>query len=227
MQQQLPQPMQAYAPNLDQNQLQAQRLPLMNQQQQPQQLSQGIDNPDTMLNHVFSQPTFEPTDLMPFLNLKNVDTSTTGTGSSNLMAGGGPGVGNSNNGGNVAGDVDMGGPASVFGTFSGADMPRQDPSLGAFVSGNIATSQGQEQGQVQADGTPLVNAMVKDYAPPWLWTGDDTSNLNLAAQYSSVLADDTDMKMDEMDEMDENFDWQDFGQTLGGMSNGVWSSHGL
>ena len=218
MQQQLPEPLQPYGQHQQQQQQQQQQqLPIIQSQQQ----QDGADHPVNMLNHVFAQPTFQPTDLIPFLNMKNVDTI--GAGSSSLVASS-TGANGVVSAGNATGDVNMGGPATVFGSFSGADMPRQDASLGSFVagggSGNGATASAQGP-----DGTPLVNAMVKDYPPPWLWTGDEANSL--AAQYPSVLADDTDMAMDEMDEMDENFDWQDFGQTLGGMSNGVWSSHGL
>ncbi|CAK7207668.1 hypothetical protein SEUCBS139899_010479 [Sporothrix eucalyptigena] len=184
MQQQLPQPPQ-----------QGQQF---GQQQQEEQGAQGnVSYPiGKMLDNVFSQPMFEPTDLYPVLNHLEKTGAT--------------------------------GPANVFGTFSGTDMPRQDmtlaqystdPSLAfqnpALAGGDGSTNQGSE-------ATPLVDAIVKDYPPPWLWSNDNINNN--PAQFPDMLADGNDMKMDDMD---ENFDWQDFSQTLGGMSNGVWSSHGL
>ncbi|CAK7236442.1 hypothetical protein SBRCBS47491_009638 [Sporothrix bragantina] len=152
---------------------------------------------DKALNNVFSQPTFEPADLYQVLDLSK----------------------------NAAG-----GPANVFGTFSGTDMPRQDMTLAQFTTDpslafqNPSANMPGGDGTTQAgtDATPLVDAIVKDYPPPWLWTNDTMDNN--PSQFPSMLADGNDLKMDDMD---DNFDWQDFSQTLGGMSNGVWSSHGL
>ncbi len=148
------------------------------------------------LHRIFSEPTFQPTDLMPLINLAK---------------------GNINNC-----------PPATFGAFSSADMPRQDDSLAAFVTrqppvftdaGSAEPGQPAQPTAQQSEATPLVDAMVKNYPPPWLWSQEPNS----IDQFSSVLADDTDMTMDEMD---ENFDWQDFSQTLGGIPNSVWS-HGV
>lgn len=196
LQQQLPQPPMSHGqqPNQDQQQQQ--------QEQQQDQDPAASDDPlypaTKVLDDVFSQSTFQPTDLYQVLNMSK-DGS--------------------------------GGPAAVFGSFSGTDMPRQDLTLAAFSTdpslafsnpamagadgtGNTSTS--------QSVATPLVDAIVKDYPPPWLWTNDNMDNNT--NQFPGLLADSGDVKMDDMD---ENFDWQDFSQTLGGMSNGVWSSHGL
>ncbi|KAL1901036.1 hypothetical protein Sste5346_002102 [Sporothrix stenoceras] len=177
------------------------------QQQGQDQQQQGETEPvsndpmypaNKVLDNVFSNPTFEPADLYSVLNL----------------------------GKNAAG-----GPAEVFGSFASADMPRQDmtlaqystdPSL-AFTNPALAGDNGTGNPSTsQPEATPLVDAIVKDYPPPWLWTNDNMDNGS--NQLPGMLADANDMKMDDID---ENFDWQDFSQTLGGMSNGVWSSHGL
>lgn len=196
MQQKLPQPPMALGQSTNQDQQQQ-------QQQQGEAGQSGTSDPmypaNKVLDNVFLKPTFEPTDLYSVLNLGGKDGAA--------------------------------GPAEVFGAFSGTDMPRQDltlaaystdPSL-AFSNPALAGGNGTGNGSTsQSEATPLVDAIVKDYPPPWLWTNDNMDNG--ANQLPGMLADANDMKMDDMD---ENFDWQDFSQTLGGMSNGVWSSHGL
>ncbi|CAK7210185.1 hypothetical protein SCUCBS95973_000693 [Sporothrix curviconia] len=153
-----------------------------------------------VLDNVFSRATFEPSDLYHVLD--------------------------------VSKDGGASGPANVFGTFSGTDMPRQDMTLAQFSTGPPLAFQNPDASMVGAgaggttqagtEATPLVDAIVKDYPPPWLWTNDSIDNNS--AQFPGMLEDGNDMKIDDMD---DNFDWQDFSQTLGGMSNGVWSSHGL
>ncbi|KIH93197.1 hypothetical protein SPBR_02264 [Sporothrix brasiliensis 5110] len=192
LQQQLPQlPVQ----QLNQGQQQQQQ-----QQQQGEAISSDPQYPaNKVLDKVFANATFEPTDLYQVLSL---------------------------------GKSANGGPAEVFGSFGGADMPRQDMTLAAFATDpslafsnqGMAGGNGNGTGTTAqaAEATPLVDAIVKDYPPPWLWTSDSVDNNT--SQFPSILADAGDVKMDDMD---ENFDWQDFSETLGGMSNGVWSSHGL
>ncbi|CAK7266670.1 hypothetical protein SEPCBS57363_002207 [Sporothrix epigloea] len=192
MQQQLPQPPQ-----------QGQQGQQFGQPQSAGDLKRDMSGPvGQVLDSVFSQATFEPTDLYQVIDFSKQDT---------------------------------GGPASVFGTFSGTDMPRQDMALAEFMTHPVMAyhnptttttmASAADYGattQMGTDATPLVSAIVKDFPPPWLWT-NDTIDSN-PAMFPGMLADGNDMKMDDMD---ENFDWQDFSQTLDGMSNGVWSSHGL
>ena len=181
-----------------------------------------------VLDNVFAQPTFEPSDLYQVLDLtkdgSNGPPAVFGAFSGTDMPrqdlslaqfATGPSLAFANPAENNMVDAGADGNGTVNGTVNGSG----NGSGNGGNNGNMAATAALQAGTV---ATPLVDAMVKDYPPPWLWNNDMIDNNS--AQYPGMLSDSNDMKMDDMD---ENFDWQDFSQTLGGMSNGVWSSHGL
>src|SRR3569833_448951 len=97
--------------------------------------------------------------------------------------------------------------------FGSTDIPRQDVTLAAktinpnFAGASPGPTAGAGRSSQTVPGqseTPLVDAMLKDHPPPWLW--DPYSQ---TSQFGSS-SDDMDVAMD------DGIDWQNFGENLRG-----------
>lgn len=152
-----------------------------------------------LLNSVFSQPTFTPSDLFPIAFGNDSDLRAAHEEATR---------------------------AALFGGLSNGQVPRVDDTLGLYSQNGGSSSSGATAPSMPT--AAAVNSYLKDNPPPWLWGRSNEQNTQ-AGQVSGmpIEADDVDVNMD------ENFDWQNFGESLkgfemenGGMAGGVWFSQG-
>ncbi len=157
--------------------------------QEPEARPGGVERATQFMHAVFSQPTFEPSEIFP-------------TAFSEEMA------------------TDLARDA-VFG-FGSEDMPRQDATLATYQS-NPAPAVGMTPSQpgTSTSESPLVNEIRNDNPPPWLWGESYHPPNTFPTNPQPAEAADV--------SMDENIDWQNFGENLRGLASsstgGIWSSH--
>ena len=109
---------------------------------------------------------------------------------------------------------------AAFG-YMGGNIPRQDDTLANFAHGNTQSDARMNplaQSQNPSSSTPLVDAIKTTNPPPWLW-GETTAPAAGAAGLPNMQVDDVDINMD------EDFNWQDWGQSIPG--TGFWSGQAL
>ncbi|KAJ9136651.1 All development altered-3 [Pleurostoma richardsiae] len=134
--------------------------------------------------------------------------------------------------------------AMFLGGGSIGNIPRHDFTQGNDVGGTLSTAgPSQPQPQPQHQSTPHVDALKAGWGPPWMWAAssgyDPASTAAESQQLQQQLSpglpelqptDDVDVAMD------EDFNWQDWGQSIRGFevensgsaaAGGIWGTHGI